>query len=243
MYINPAAFLLLEESLHSKRTGEREDNGPNLKDSDLGSGTTDLDTPDSTNSLQSIDSGIQLMSNTRLNGLISSDTELINVTQPEIDDDDLIIVESDMDTDSDFDRVNSDSELLFVAERDEQLTNLEKARLVEVWRTRSRNCLSSCLSSQCGPRQWYDRVRNSLTDTYGCLVGCVASLRGCGGCRRNNWTPGEVRGQSLEKFKGAGRSVIDFLRLILDRRVFVSTFLYGSFAFLVVMCNEVNHRR
>ena len=36
-----------------------------------------------------------------------SDTELIDVTQSEIDDDELMMAESDSDADSDFERVNS----------------------------------------------------------------------------------------------------------------------------------------
>ena len=173
---------------------------------------------------------------------VDSDTELIDVTQPEIDDDDLIIVESDVDTDSDFERVNSDTELLLL-ENCANSTSVGSTRtrfLFTSPKSRLHGCLSSCLSSQCGPRQWYDRVRNSLTDTYGCLVGCVASLRVCGKCRqRRKWTPGEVRGQTVKKLKRLRHSVVNLVRLIFDRRIFVSTFLYGLLAFFTIMCQEV----
>ena len=224
-----AAFLLLEESLTSKQYRLKRSNGDSENFE-----PTDLETKDSSSSLQSNDSGIEISRSSKLEK-VDSDTELIDITRPEMDDDDLIMVESDMDTDSDLERVNSDTELLIEERKVNHSSNLFRTRLL----LKSHSCYAKCLASQCGPQQWYSRVRNSLMDTYGCLIGFVEYLKGCGQCRRKEWTPGEVRGQAVEKLKRLRRSVVNLVCLILDRRVFLSTLLYGSFAFFTIMCQEV----
>ena len=236
-----AAFLFLEESHHTKkkrreRKEESEERGRCDQDS-VSSGASTLETIDSSGSLQSNDSGIELLSGGKL-AKVDSDTELIDVTQPEIDDDDLIMVESDIDTDSDFERVNSDTELLYkVVHRDTK--NLKRTQMGSKPSISPRLCVPECLVSQCGPRQCYGSVRNSLLDTYECVAVSLEHLKGCCSCHQRKWTPGGVKGQAAGKLRGCGHSVSSYIRLICDRRVFVSTFIYGFFAFLVVMCNEV----
>ena len=63
---------------------------------------------DRNGSLQSSDSGIELSASEK----IDLDTELTDVTSDDSDVDELVMVESDIDTDYDFERVNSDTELL-----------------------------------------------------------------------------------------------------------------------------------
>ena len=174
---------------------------------------------------------------------VDFDTELIDVTQPEIDDDELIMVESDIDTDSDFERVNSDTELLYKVVHDDSRTLKNTYAQIKLSSscTSPRACIPECLMTQCGPRQCYGSVKNSLMDSYRCVAVCVDCLKGCGNCRRRKCTSREVKGQFIGKLRGFRRTVVRYIRLILDRRVFISTFLYGSLAFLVVMCNEVNH--
>ena len=156
--------------------------------------------------------------------------------QSNMDNDELMMVESDIDTDSDFEGVNSDTELLMKEHRDS--LNSESSQAHSYSSRFSKNYIPSCLISQCGPQQCYGSIRNSLSDSYGCVVVCVECLKGCGNSR-HKWTPGEVRGQARAKLRKAGRSMLNLLHLILDRRVFLSTLLYGLLAFVTIMCNEV----
>ena len=167
-----------------------------------------------------------------------SDTELIDVTQSEMDDhnDELMMMESDIDTDSDFERVSSDTELL-VRENRTSETHSSHSK----WSKFVKCCIPSCLVSQCGPRQCYGRVRNSLVDSYGCVLLCTECLKECDRSQRSKqWTPGEVRGQSKRTLKGTYLSLLNLIRLIFDRRVFLSTLLYGVLAFFTIITNEVN---
>ena len=225
-----AAFLFLEESLHTKK-GKRRDSTLSYEE---GSVNSDTNTFETNGSLQSNDSGIELLSSEKLSK-DDSDTELIDLTRSEIDDDDeLVMVESDVDTDSDFERVNSDTELLVKEPRNSDSRHTRSNSTI------SRSCIPECLVTQCGPRQCYTTVRNSLMDSYHCVVVCLECLKGCDSCCHRSWTPGEPGSQAMGKLTRLGHPILNLLRLIVDRRVFLSTLLYGLLAFIVVMCNEVS---
>ncbi len=203
------------------------------EDSSTSSDThSNLETNDSSGSLLSSDSGIEL----KMNGS-DSDTELIDVTQPEINDhdDELVMMESDVDADSDFERVNSDTELLVNEYKTSTNSTSKCSRF-------AKRFIPSCLLRECGPGQCYGGVRNSLMDSYGCVVASVEYLKGCGKSHRHSkWsTGGEVRGHSKRTLvKRTYHSVLNLICLILDRRVFLSTLLYGVLAFFTIICNEV----
>ena len=230
IHIYLVAFLLLEESLHTKKRGGKEDGGSNHERDGTWNGTAaSLETEDSSSSLQSGDSGIEL----------SSGMKMIDSTnlQPDINDDELITMESDIDTDSDFETINSDTKLLLKTQRDSK--NLDGGK-THLYSSRFFNSsVSSCLVSECGPRQCYGRVRNSLMDSYGCVVVCMECLKSCVNYSKQ-WTPGEVKGQGKAKLRKARHSMLNLFRLILDRRVFLSTLLYALLAFFTIMCNEVS---
>ena len=234
-----AGFFLLEESLHTKKGNlERRGSHSGREDDSTSSSdrsSTKLETNDSSGSLLSNDSGIEL----KLNGS-DSDTELINVTQPEMadHDDKLMMMESDIDTDSDFERVNSDTELLISERRESRNSDTHStcSRFVKRF-------IPSCFVSQCGPQQCYGSVRNSLSDSYGCVVVSMECLKGCGNSRHSKWTPGEIRGQAKTTLKRTCHSLLNLIILILDRRVFLSTLLYSVLAFFTIICNEVNYNR
>ena len=225
------SFLFLEESLHTRQNRKRRRGGQSDEEDNV---TTVLETEDSSGSLQSTDSGIEMTKGTELQRAGDSDVELIDIMQSEMDNDDLIMVESDIDTDSEFERVNSDAELL--------LEEHDNVKLVHGQTTSrspnsSRLCHPACLAAQFGPRQFYASVRNSLMDTYGCIVWCVKCLKSCCSCHRKRWT---VNGQSNENpARRLRRFVVNLVRLVLDRKVFVSTLLYGLLAFLAIICQEV----
>ena len=63
--------------------------------------------------MQSNDSGIELFPSDKID---SDDAEMIDFSNEDTNSDGIVMAESDIDTDSDFERVNSDTELL-VAER------------------------------------------------------------------------------------------------------------------------------
>ena len=179
-----------------------------------------------------------MLSSTAKLDKVDSDTELIDVTQPEIDDDQLIMVESDIDTDSDFERVNTDIELLLRDRKSEKLMldfNQTQGKSSIGFRT----CVPECVMTQCGPRQCCGSVKNSLMDSYRCVAVCVDCLKGCGSCRKRQWTPGEVKSHFTIKLRTLRHSAVSLVRLVIDRRVFLSTSLYGLLAFISIMCQEV----
>ena len=206
--------------------------------SSSGTHSNNLETNDSSGSLLSNDSGIEL----KMNGS-DSDTELIDVTQSEIDDhdDEIVMMESDIDTDSDFEQASSDTELLTHERRtSDTYSNCSK------FSNFVKHFVPSCLIRECGPGQCYGRVRNSLADSYGCVVMCMECLKECGKShhRKRSWMLRVVRGQSKRTIKKTCRSVLNLIRLILlDRRVFLSTLLYGVFAFFTIITIEVNQYR
>ena len=231
-----AAFFLLEETHHTKkRSIQKRDDCEENSSSSSDTRSTNLETNDSSGSLLSNDSGIEL----KMNGN-DSDTELIDVTQSEIDDhdDEIVMMESDIDTDSDFERTSSDTELL-IHERRTSDTHSNRSKCSNF----VKRFVPSCLIRECGPVQCYGRVRNSLADSYGCVKMCMKCLKECGKShhRKRSWTLREVRDQSKRTIKRTYQSVLNLIHLILlDRRVFLSTLLYGVFAFFTIITIEVN---
>lgn len=226
------AFFLLEESLPTKKRDGREDQGGSTHERD-GTWNASSTSLDSASSLQSRDSGIELSNDMKT---INSDTNL----QPDMNDEELIVMESDIDTDSDFEPISSDTELLLKTQRDSKSTDGHRAHLYSSLRF-FKSSVSSCLIRECGPQQCYGRVRNSLADSYGCVVVCTECLKSCVNCRyKKRWTPGEVKDQAKVKLRNARHSMLNLLHLILDRRVFLSTLLYALLAFFTITCNEVS---
>ena len=161
-------------------------------------------------------------------------------SQPDMNDDELIVMESDIDTDSDFETISSDTELLLKTQRDSKSTDGRRAHLYSSLRI-FKSSVSSCLIRECGPGQCYGRVRNSLADSYGCVMMCTECLKSCVNCHyKKQWTLGEVKGQAKAKFRNARHSMLNLFRLILDRRIFLSTLLYALLAFFTITCNEVS---
>lgn len=195
--------------------------------------------------MQSNDSGIELLPSDK----VDSDTEMIHniMSNDDIDPspDGIMMAESDIDTDSDFERVNSDTELL-IAERLEarKLTSkihnqYHNSRLRNCFTTFRKHCVPECIFTECAPTQCYVSARHSVIDSYEGVAACVRYTKICGTrcCGHNKWTPGESGAKA--KLKMFRRLIVDVARLMVDRRVCLSTMLYGMVAFVVIISNEV----
>ena len=202
--------------------------------------------------MQSTDSGIELLPSDK----IDSDTEMIDLSNNDDDPsppDGIMMAESDIDTDSDFERVNSDTELL-VAERREarKYQNHKSSGLHNCFTKFRKHCVPECIFTECAPTQCYGSARHSVIDSYESIVACVRCVKVCGTrccycCRRNKWTPlgetgsgGGKSGDGRAKVRMLCRSIVNMLRLVVDRRIFLSTLLYGLVAFIIIISNEVH---
>lgn len=238
-----AAFLFLEETLYTKKNKKRKNSSP--EESSVETSLTG-DRVDSSGSMQSNDSGIELLPGDK----IDSDTEMIDLSNDNPSPDGIMMAESDVDTDSDFERVNSDTELL-LSERLEarklsksQNQNYTCSRLRSCFTKFRKHCVPECIFTECAPTQCYGSARHSVTDSYESIVACVRYVKICGArcCCRKKWTPGETTESTSEgkaKLRLFRRSIMDMARLVVDRRVFLSTLLYGLVAFIVIISNEV----
>ena len=236
-----ASFFFLEESLHTKRRNRRF----NGEEGSVIDTSLSEERNDSSSSMQSNDSGIELVTSERR----KSDTELLDLSNGDIDDideyttspDGLLMAESDVDTDSDFERVDSGTELL-IAERQEEAKNLRRSqgRLQNCLIKFREVCIPECIFTQCTPTHCYHSARHSVVDSYENTVACLECLKVSCSCWGQRWTPGEAGSGGRVKLRKAGRSFIDVLRLMLDRRVFLSTLLYGLLSFVSIISNEVN---
>ena len=236
-----AAFFFLEETLSTKKKNRRKNNSP--EDSAVVTSLTG-DRIDSSGSMQSNDSGIELLPGDK----IDSDAEMIDLSNDDRSNDGIMVAESDLETDSDFERVSSDTELLLAERLEATCTYSTRNRQNH---TRSHGCLAKlqhycipeCIFTECAPGQCYDSARHSVVDSYESVVTCVRCVKLCGTrwccCRR--YTPrGEDTGEeSGEKLTKVRRSIVDLARLVIDRRVSLSTLLYGLVAFIVIIANEV----
>ena len=250
-----AAFLFLEETLYTKKNKRRKNSGDSSNSSrEEGSVEISLtgDRVDSAGSMQSTDSGIELLPSDK----IDSDTEMIDLSNNDDDPsppDGIMMAESDIDTDSDFERVNSDTELLVTERREaRKYQNYKSSGLRNCFTKFRKHCVPECIFTECAPSQCYGSARHSVIDSYESIFACVrcvkiCSTRFCCCCRRNKWTPpgetgsggGKSGGDGRDKVRIVRRSIVDMLRLVVDRRVFLSTLLYGLVAFIVIISNEV----
>ncbi len=236
-----AAFLFLEETLYTKKKNKRRKNS-SPEESCVETILTG-DRIDSAGSMQSNDSGIELLPGDK----IDSDTEMIDLSNDDPNPDGIVMAESDIDTDSDFERVNSDTELL-LSERLEA-RKLSKSqtqnhnRLHNCFAKFRKHCIPECIFTECAPTQCYSSARHSIVDSYESIVACLRYAKICGirCCCCKKWTPGETGSTSdgKAKLKMFCRSIVDMAWLVVDRRVFFSTLLYGLVAFIVIISNEV----
>ena len=192
--------------------------------------------------MQSNDSGIELLPSDKID---SDDAEMIDFSNEDTNSDGIVMAESDIDTDSDFERVNSDTELL-VAERLEAKNSTKSRRNYSRFRDRGcftkfrQHCIPECIFTECAPRQCYGSARHSIMDSYESVIACVRYLKVCGTtCCRKKWAPGEAGSGAKVKLRTFCRSIVGLVRLVVDRRVFLSTLLYGLVAFIVIISNEV----
>ena len=195
--------------------------------------------------MQSNDSGIELLPGDK----IDSDTEMIDLSNDDPNPDGILMAESDIDTDSDFERVNSDTELL-LSERLNEARNMSKTQnqshtgLHSCFAKFRKHCVPECIFTECAPTQCYSSARHSVIDSYESIIACIRYAKICGTrcCCRKKWTPGETESTSdgKAKLRMLCRSIVDMARLVVDRRVFLSTLLYGLVAFIVIISNEVS---
>ena len=194
-----AASIFLEETLH-KTKAESSSRG----DSEGQSST---------------DSGIELSGQIQEGGELTGDKERLI---PSSDDAALVVMESDVDSESDggilsFDEdATSDTELLantgIVRERGRR------------WKL----------------RQWADSwspnvvVRRTQMKAGRCWTRCGACVADCINC-----TPKQVGLFLVGKFKVLLHKLLEVVRLITDRKVIISTSLYGMYGSLQVMASEV----
>ena len=128
----------------TQRRGGREDDSNHKGDTTRNETATSLEAKDSSGSLQSSDSGIELSSGMK----VLIDSADVNL-QSDMDDDELMMVESDIDTDSDFEGVSSDTELLMKEHRDS--LNLESSQAHSYSFKFFKSYTPSFLINQCGP--------------------------------------------------------------------------------------------
>ena len=177
------------------------------------------------------DSGIGL--NPASQSVDDSDTEMIDLTTAAAADSKQLettaIVDSDIDTESDFESVTSDTELLIQTN-----TNLqgEPTKL-------HRKKLQSILSSL-NPLPLFITIKNRFSDCFRTLVicfTCIASCELCSKLKAGGWrcTPQGLRSGAATRLKQLGQTA----RLLADRRIFLSVSLYGLTSFIFIMQNEV----
>ena len=237
MYTYVAAFLFLEETLYTKKNKRRKSSSP--EESSVETSLTG-DRVDSSGSMQSNDSGIELLPGDK----IDSDTEMIDLSNDNPSPDGIMMAESDVDTDSDFERVNSDTELLVSERLEARKLSKSQNSLRSCFTKFRKHCVPECIFTECAPSQCYGSARHSVMDSYESIVACVRCVKISGGrcCCCKKWTPGETAGSTSEakaKLRSFRRSIVDMAHLVVDRRVFLSTLLYGLVAFIVIISNEV----
>lgn len=167
----------------------------------------------------SSDSGIELSTQLQDDGSHEEDKDcLIQRTSAS-----LAVMESDVDSESDgilsFDEdVTSDQELLVNTQRDP----LKRKK----WRIRFRQSIASW-----SPNKVLRRTRNSVGK---CWAGCGACATQCIKC-----SPEQAGLFLIAKLKVLLHKLVEIVQLVKDRRVILSTSLYGLYGGLHVMVNEV----
>lgn len=163
-----------------------------------------------------------------------SDTEMIDLTTTGAAADSkqletTAIVDSDIDTESDFESVTSDTDLLIQTN-----TNLQGEPTKLHWKK-----LQSILSSL-NPLPLFIMIKNRFSDCFQTLVicfTCIASCELCSKLKAGGWrcTPQGLRSGAVTRLKQLGQTA----RLLADRRIFLSVSLYGLTSFIFILQNEL----
>lgn len=138
----------------------------------------------------------------------------------------LVVMESDIDSESDggglsFDEgVTSDTELL-LRDGEQARDDVERRRL---WKIRQ-------WSASWSPNMVVKRTRTKAGHCRKCCVSCVTKCASC--------TPSQAGQFLVVKVKLLLHKLLEIGRLITDRRVFLSTTIYGLYGGLHVMASEV----
>ena len=179
------AFFFLDETLHTKAKKRPTSRAEASSDSD--------------HHLPSLDSGIEMIQQGEVTDADDSDVEMLVPSEA------VRIVESDIDSQSDFENVSSDTELLIEERREE--VRIQNA-IGRVGRAK-RNLV---------------RYRQQCTSCVTCCLDC---------------TPRKACTLVGTKLRAGGSKMKLMLRLIRDRRVIISTLLYGMLAFATIIVQEV----
>ena len=222
-----AAFIVLDETLHKSRgDDDSDDDGPG-RDSeakcsddsgiDLSRQLQDEENEETVPSSTALaDSGIELAK-------LPQDEEREGLLPPNTA---LVVMESDVDSESDggglsFDEdITSDTELLLKdSEETRGGTGEGRAWKIKQWSA-----------------SWSPRVvmRGARTRAGHCRTRCVSCVTNCANC-----TPSQVGLFLVVKVKLLLRKLLEVGRLLVDRRVFFSTAIYGVYGGLQVMASEV----
>lgn len=177
------ALIFLEETLHTKK--KRRSNSRDNSDSSV---------------ILSEDSGIELMRQERDQEVDDSDVEMVQ------------IAESDIDSQSDFEVVSSDTELLI------------ESRRRRPQRTKLPGTTALC-------RKAREKTQEYKDDFHSC-VSCCVGIKECSSTK--------ARDVFLEKLKAIAAKLKEMFTLLRDGRVLISTSLYGLFAFASIMSQEVS---
>ena len=186
------AYFFLDETLHTKIKNRRGSRSEASSDSDP------LLSP-------SLDSGIEMSQQGEVTDAEESDVEPLVLSET------IQIVESDIDSQSDFEDVSSSTELLLEERRNapdfkEQVKYRNTLGFLGRTKYKLRSCNQQCKS---------------------CITGCLAC------------TPKKACTLIDTKLRAGWSKLKMMLSLIRDRRVIVSTSLYGILAFASIMSQEV----
>lgn len=160
----------------------------------------------------------------------NSDNEMVDLKSPmnatTLNDQDSghieMVAESDIDTDSDFERVSSDTNLLIRERAEPDLRKRPCPRGV---------CLGALFPCILIKKRIVDCVETPLV-----IVTYLWSAR-----KRDSWSPRKKLSKVAvaKKARSALNHVKETALLMVDRRVFLGTFLYGLFALIAIMGTEV----
>ena len=211
-----AAWLFLDETLHRKKKKPHQYEPSDQSD--------EISTP----SQNTDDSGIELSASDPLMTPVreDSDTEMVDLSptdniQNDQDNDPILMADSDIDTDNDFDLISSDTELM-IRERGGSGNKRQCPRKLCF------NPLYPCI-----------KFKERIIDCVATPIAIITYLWSTE--KRGSWSPRKAFSKETisRKTKSALQSVKRTGGLMLDRRVFLGTFLYGLYAFIGIMSVEV----
>ena len=129
-----------------------------------------------------------------------------------------LILESDVDSESDPEAVASDTELL---------VNERRGRTKVSW-VKFRNL-----------RDYFNDTRTKVAS---CCAGCIACGIACYSCTwTHQLTREKIRELTLSKLRSVRNTLKQTFRLMNDRRILLSTSLYGLAGYLVLVSQEVSY--